>query len=100
MWREEHNFRIESIAALAVIFSIYYFDFTLIESGLCFVAILLVICAEIVNTAFEDLCNKIEPSQDPAIGKIKDTMAGFVLISALGALTLGVLVVHSHFNFM
>lgn len=46
---------------------------------------------EIVNTAIEDICNKIEPNQNPVIGKIKDTMAGYVLVSSVAALIAGII---------
>ena len=96
-WKEEHNFRIEIIAAIAVIFCIFYFHFSFIESSVCIIAITIVLSAEIINTVVEDLCNKVEPKYDSVIGKIKDTSGAFVLVSALGSLILGVLVFFHHF---
>ncbi len=96
-WREEFNFRIEILATVLVIFSIFYFHFSFIESAFCVVAITIVLSAEIINTAMEDLCNKIEPHHDRAIGKIKDTVGAFVFVSSLGAIIVGCLVFYSHF---
>ena len=96
-WKEEHNFRIEVFAGIAVIFCIFYFDFSFVESVFCIIAITIVLASEIVNTAVEDLCNKIEPNYDPTIGKIKDTMGAFVTVSAFGALVVGILVFCNHF---
>ena len=96
-WKEEHNFRIEVFAAILVVFFIIYFDFSFIESVFCIIAITIVLSAEIINTAIEDLCNKIQPNYDPVIGKIKDTMGAFVTVSALGAFIVGVLVFYNHF---
>jgi diacylglycerol kinase (ATP) len=50
-----------------------------------------------INTAIEDLCDKIQPDQDPAIGKIKDMSSGSVLVASLGALLVGVVVVLYHY---
>jgi diacylglycerol kinase len=96
-WREEHNFRIEILVGFVVVFFIIFFDFTFVESALCILAITIVLIAEILNTAVEDLCNKVEPQHDPIIGKIKDTMAAFVLVSCLGAGVIGLLVFYHHF---
>ena len=54
--------------------------------------VIAVLAAEIVNTAIEDLCNKVEPNTDSVIGKIKDTMGGFVFIVALGSAIIGVMI--------
>ncbi|HBD24865.1 MAG: hypothetical protein A2566_01110 [Candidatus Zambryskibacteria bacterium RIFOXYD1_FULL_40_13] len=96
-WREEHNFRLEILAGAVVLFCIIFFDFTFIETTFSVLAIVMVLTAEIVNTAIEDLCNKVEPKHDSIIAKIKDTMAGFVLIVCLGAFAVGVLVFYNHF---
>ena len=96
-WREEFNFRIEIFIAFIVTFFIIYFDFSFIESAICIIAIVIVLTAEIVNTAIEDLSDMVESNQNPLIGKIKDTMAGFVLLSSVGAFILGCLVFWNHF---
>lgn len=96
-WREEHNFRIEILAAILVIFSMIYFQFSFIESVFCIIAITIVLSAEIVNTVVEDLCNFVEPNNNEVIGKIKDTMGAFVLVSALGSFIIGLIVFYNHF---
>jgi diacylglycerol kinase len=97
-WREERNFRIEVCVSVIVAVSLVYFKFSLVESVLCVLAVTLVLSAEIINTALEDLCNKVEPEHDPVIGKIKDTAAAFVFVTVLGSIVVGVLVFCSHFN--
>src|SRR3989344_4335536 len=96
-WKEEINFRIEVLSALFIFFAIFYFDFSFVESVICILLVTLVLAAEIVNTAIEDLCNKVEPLSDPLIGKVKDTMSAFVLIITIGALIVGVIVFYNHF---
>ena len=97
VWREERNFRIEIVAALVVAFCVAYFHFSLTEGLFCLLAITTVLAAEIVNTALEDMCDKIQPELDPAIGKIKDLMAAFVLVSVTGAFGIGIAVFYHHF---
>jgi len=97
VWKEEINFRIETLVAFFVLLFAWYFDFSFAENVAVLVAIFLVLSGEIINTAIEDLCNKIEPNTDMAIAKIKDVMAGFVLLSSLGASILGVFVLVNHF---
>ena len=97
VWNEEHNFRIEIVVALLVIFSIFYFQFSFIEAVLCIIAMTIVLSAEIINTVIEDLCNKVEPHHDQIIAKIKDTSGAFVLVSVLGAIIVGLLVFYHHF---
>ncbi len=96
-WSEEQNFRIEILVGTIVIFFIVFFDFTFEESSILILAVTLVLIAEIINTAIEDLCNKVEPQLDPIIGKIKDTVAAFVLISCLGSFVVGCMVFYHHF---
>lgn len=97
-WREEHNFRVEVFCAIIVLAAALYFNFSFIEWALIILSITIVLTCEIINTAIEDLCNKIEPNQNPTIGKIKDTMAAFVFISSLGTLVLGILIFLHHFQ--
>ena len=97
VWREERNFRIEITIAIIVIFIAAVNNFSLVEWLFILTATTIVLTAEIVNTSIEDLCNKIEPGEDTVIGKIKDTMAAFVLVSAAGAAIIGVITFTNHF---
>jgi diacylglycerol kinase (ATP) len=91
-WRDELNFRIQTIfsivvIAASVIFRISAFDFLLIILTLC-----LMLAAEVFNTALEEVCDKIQPSHDPHIGRIKDLAAGAVLITSLPAFVITVVI--------
>ena len=95
---EERNFKVEVCIGFLVIVAAAYFRFTLTEWIVIVICIASVVCAEIVNTAIEDLCDKVEPNTDPAIGRVKDMMAAFVLVAALGAAIVGALVFYNHFQ--
>jgi diacylglycerol kinase len=97
VWKEERNFKIIVIIAVAVIVILFFGAFSPGEIVSCILAVSLVVCAEMMNTAIEDLCDKIQPDQDPAIGKIKDMSSGSVLVASLGALLVGVVVVLYHY---
>lgn len=55
-------------------------------------AITLVIAFEMVNTAIENLCDMIQPEQDPKIKYIKDVAAGAVLVVCIFAVVAGLFV--------
>jgi diacylglycerol kinase len=61
----------------------FHFVFVINVSGLMLIA-------EIFNTAIEELCDYVQPSYDPRIGRIKDMAAAAVTISV--AIWLGMLV--------
>lgn len=96
VWKEEVNFRTELYAAIILVALGGYLKFSTIEWVAVVAIITIVLAGEVVNTIIEDLCNKIEPRQDPVIGKIKDMAAGFVLLASLGAGIMGGLLILSH----
>lgn len=96
-WREEVNFRIESLIAFCVVMLGVFLRFSPAEWVIITGCIVAVFSAEMVNTAIEDLCNKIEPNTDPVIGKVKDIMGGFVFVVVLGAGIIGVMVFSNYF---
>ncbi len=90
--REEHNFRIHIIAAvIAIIFSIL-FKLNSYEWMAILFSIGFVFVTEIVNTAIENIANFVSPSKNENIKKIKDLSAAAVLVSALTALSIGLIV--------
>lgn len=97
VFQEERNFRIQIFVGIVVLIFTFYFDFSLVETSLVTLLIVLVLGAEIFNTAIEDLCNKVEPNKDPIIKKVKDMAGGAVLVTAVGALVVGAVVFYSHF---
>ena len=58
----------------------------------------LVIVSEIINTALETLCNKVEINEDPLIKKAKDLAAGAVLLACLVAIIVGIIIIFNKFN--
>lgn len=98
-WHEERNFRIGVCISLLTIIVLIAFDFSYIDIVFAIFTMMLVLGAEVINTAFEDTLNKIEPNFDPAIGKAKDIAAGIVVLNVLGALLIAIIVAVHHFSF-
>lgn len=59
-------------------------------------AVVAVWTAEALNTAFEFLTDVASPAFHPLAGKAKDVAAGAVLISAIGSILIGLLVLGPH----
>lgn len=95
---EERNFKIEIVISLLVLIFVTIFNFSLYEIVPLLIVMFMVITAEIVNTAVEDICNKIQPNQDAVIGKIKDMMAAYVLLTVVCSVVVGSIVVFNHFE--
>ncbi len=92
MWKMEHNFRIHLFAALAAITMAIIFDIEAWKWFALLVCIVIVLVAEIFNTAIEKLCNLVEPNQHPQVKIIKDISAAAVLIAALLAVVAAVII--------
>jgi diacylglycerol kinase (ATP) len=60
------------------------------------IAIVMVWAAEALNTAFELLCDVASPEFHPLIQKGKDVAAAAVLLTAVGAVLIGLLVFGPH----
>ncbi len=96
VWSKEINFRIEIILALLVSMLGVLFHLSTIEFAIIILVISFVITAEIFNTAFEELCDKLHPERDSYIAKIKDISAAVVLVASIGAFIVGLFIFIPH----
>src|SRR3989344_487184 len=91
-WKEEANFKIEvSVAVLAIVLGLF-FGISRLEWVIILLTIFIVLSVETLNTALEELCDRLEPEHDPRVGKIKDLAAAAVLITSIGAFLVGLLI--------
>ena len=74
----------------------WFLKFDYIELLIILGFIGLVISIEIINSAIEELCDLVENSNNPKIGKIKDISAGAVLWSSFIAFIVGILIILKH----
>ncbi|MBT4518800.1 MAG: diacylglycerol kinase family protein [Halieaceae bacterium] len=96
MLKGQHNSWVHIAITLAVIALAFLFRVTAVQWCVLIIAITLVWVVEALNTAFESLCDVVSPEFHPLVRKSKDIAAGAVLISAIGAITLGLIVFIPH----
>ncbi|WP_305040953.1 diacylglycerol kinase [Geobacter sp. SVR] len=90
--RAEKHMRNHFIAAAVVLLGALFLRVTPIEFGLLALSILFVLFAELVNTAVEAVVDLVSPDYHPLAKIAKDTAAGAVLTTAVGAAIVGYLV--------
>lgn len=88
----EQNARIHAVAAVLVGIFAYILGVTRLEAAVLFIAVVLVFAIEIINTAIEKVCDVCHPEDHHIIARVKDAMAGAVLISAVIAVVVALLV--------
>jgi diacylglycerol kinase (ATP) len=96
MVASQHNAWIHAAATVAVLGAGLHFR--LGRGDWCWVilAVIAVWTAEALNTAFEFLTDVASPAFHPLAAKAKDVAAGAVLITAAGAVAIGLLVFGPH----
>ncbi len=92
MLRTQHNAWIHLAATAAVTLAGIVLRISAEDWRWIVLAIGLVWVAEIVNTAFEHLCDVVQPEFHISVKTAKDVAAGAVLIAAIAAAVVGVLV--------
>jgi undecaprenol kinase/diacylglycerol kinase (ATP) len=90
--KEEPNARIHLLASLVVITLSIVFEINLVEWLAVVFCIGFVLVAETFNTSLENISDFISPEKNEKIKTIKDLAAAAVLLSALTALTIGLII--------
>ena len=90
--KTEQNLRIHLLAAVIAVAAGFWLDLSGAEFAIVIIAIALVISAEIFNSVVEDFLDVIHPEHHEKIRRIKDALAGAVLLSAIAAGAVGLLV--------
>jgi len=94
--RNERNFRIHLfILTFVVIFGIY---FALTATEWLFITVIssMVLFAELINTAVENTLDWLEPGHHNVVKIVKDVCAGAVLVTAIGAIVMGIIIFTPH----
>ena len=92
MVASQHNAWIHAAATVVVAIAGVWFRLSWSEWCWIVLAVVSVWTAEALNTAFEFLTDVASPNFHPIAGKAKDVAAGAVLLSAIGAVIIGLLV--------
>ena len=79
----ECSFRLECLLFPVLVFSSFYFDFSVIERVVSMSSLFLVLIVELMNTAIEKMCDFMCPDKNNVIRDIKDIYSAAVMISLL-----------------
>jgi diacylglycerol kinase len=87
----QHNAWLHALATLLAVTAGWFCEISRPDWIWIVAAITAVWAAEAMNTALEFLADALHPSFHPLVGKAKDVAAGAVLITASGAVIIGVI---------
>lgn len=85
VWREEWHFKYQCAFAVMALATASLLGGSTSQLVLLFSTLCLALASEVINTAIEDICNKIQPGFDEKIGAIKDMSQAFVILVSLPA---------------
>jgi diacylglycerol kinase (ATP) len=88
----EHNFRIHVVVAILTAVLGIVLHLSLWQWAVIAIAIFMVLIAEIINSAIENLADVVSPEYSEAIKRIKDYCAAAVLLASILAVIAGLLV--------
>lgn len=88
----QQNFRIHLVVAFLVIVCGNLIGLSNLEWCVIVITISLVLAMEIINTAIEKLVDFVSPGFHPQAGLVKDIAAAAVLLSAIGAVIVGLII--------
>lgn len=98
--RTQANFRIQLMIGLLIFSLSFLFQISFFEFITIFITILLVLVAEMINTAFEAFTNLVNPQWREQAKIAKDVAAGMVFLVSIGAILIGLIVFIPHFEFL
>ena len=88
-FRSERNMKIHLFIALLVLSAAIFYGLSRIETILLFMAITLVLVAEMINTAIETVIDMVQRDYHPLAKIAKNVAAGGVLVTAINAVVIG-----------
>lgn len=91
-YKYNRNIKIHTVVAVLVILLSLILRITWFEFGLILVVILMVMAAEMVNTAIEEMVDLIVQEHREQARIAKDVAAGMVLVTAVGSIVVGAVI--------
>lgn len=92
VFREEQNFRVQTIAALVVFILMFVLETKNWEKVALILVICLVLVLELINSIFERVTDILKPRVHFYVEAVKDLMAAAVLLASLAALAVGLII--------
>lgn len=96
IFRYELSFRIQSVAAVFVLFLTFYFPLKVYERVAIILIITLVLVLELINSVLERIADLLQPRIDHAAKVIKDVMAGAVLLASAVSIVIAYIIFWPH----
>lgn len=96
VWRNEQNFRIQSVIALFVFIAMPIFQVTIGEAIILSMLIIFVLVLELANTVAEKIVDILKPRMHAYVEVIKDMMAAAVFIASIGSTVVAFLIFVPH----
>src|SRR5262249_10911162 len=94
-WRTESNFRLQVCVFIAALIALILLKVEPVWWALVLLTSGLVLSAELLNTALENLADHLHPETHPRIAVVKDCAAAAVLVAAcIAGLVAVALVIH------
>ncbi len=87
--KQERNMRVHFLFAFLILLTAVFLGVQRVDWLILCIAVSIVLMAEMINTAVEEMMNLLHPKYHPAVGLVKDISAGMVLVAAVNALILG-----------
>ncbi|HUX46430.1 MAG TPA: diacylglycerol kinase family protein [Desulfosporosinus sp.] len=91
-WKTQGHIKFHFVAGISVLCCAWLWGVTNFEWLILIVAIGCVIAAEVMNTAIEIVVDMVQPNFHPLAGMAKDVASGVVLVTAIQAITIGMIV--------
>lgn len=91
-FKSQPNFTIHLAAVGLVLFFSFYLKVTLTEFAVLMFAVVLVLAAEMINTSIESITDLVTSEWRQPAKIAKDVSAGMVLVTAVGAVIIGLII--------
>ena len=96
VWREEQNFRIQTLIALIAITASFVIGLGPVEKAIIFLCSAVVLVLELMNSVFERMVDLLKPRLHHYVAEVKDIMAATVLVFAASAAAVGIVIFWPH----
>ncbi len=92
VFKEEQSFRIQVVLGFLVLILALIFNVKVWEAVALLLVTMMVLVLELINSVFERVVDVLKPRMHPYVETVKDIMAAVVLLSSLGAILIGALI--------
>jgi diacylglycerol kinase len=92
----ERSFRLQILAAIAVLAMMLLFNISLVEKSILILLIIIVLILEILNSILERLVDVLKPRMHSYVKDVKDMAAGAVFVASIGAAAVGIIIFYPH----